>query len=516
MKQPQKDDFVPIVAAKHPDGHRTTGPLLADVPVPGTTDALQEQKINKWMLFVTVAIGVFMATLDSSIVNIGLPAIAGSFHVPLNGAVEWVIIAYLVANAAILLTAGRLADMVGRKAVWITGLALFTVSSALCGTAFSLGFLIAMRTLQGLGGALMMAVSPAMLVSAFPPQERGRALGLNAITVALGISIGPTIGGLITAYFSWRWIFYVNVPVGIIGIIVSLRVLKERLQRNPGRFDPLGAFLLAIGLAGITAGLSFGQELGWTSPFLLGVMSVGILALILLPLVEMRVSNPVIVFSLLRNRVFTSATLSLLLSFMALGAVSFLLPFYLEQLRNFPTEEAGLLLTPLPIVLAIVAPFSGALADRIGSRWLAASGLTIACIGLVLISQLNAQSSVFDIVWRLVFTGVGQAIFQSPNNSALLGAAPRELQGSASGFLATARTMGISLSVALVGAVFTSLGGAEAGSELALRAGGAQTNVLQQIFTHSFQAAFLVCAAIAAIGIFASLVRGKESRRKKS
>jgi EmrB/QacA subfamily drug resistance transporter len=462
-----------------------------------------------------VAVGVFMATLDSSIVNISLPTIARYFNVPLNGAIEWVIIAYLVATAAILLTAGRLADMIGRKSVWLAGLLLFTSGSALCGAAPSLGFLIASRAFQGLGGALLMAVSPALLVNAFPPQERGRALGLNAVTVALGVSVGPTLGGLITASLSWRWIFYVNVPIGIIGIIATLRVLKERSRRNPGRFDPLGALLLAVGLAALTAGLSFGQEIGWSSPLLIGLLVVGVVALALLPIVEKRVSNPIIDFAMFRDRVFFSANISLILSFLAMFAVSFMLPFYLEELRGFSTETAGLLLTPFPIVLAVIAPISGSLADRFGSRWLAAGGLAIACLGLFFISQLNEHSSIFDIVWRLVFTGAGQAIFQSPNNSALLGAAPKSQQGSASGFLATGRTMGQSLSVALAGAIFAGLGGASAGLTLAANRTNldpVQLAALQHTFTNSFQTTFIVCTCIAVIGVFTSLVRGKEER----
>ncbi len=477
---------------------------------PTETTTGQKKQAGKWAVMAIVAIGVFMATLDSSIVNISLPTIAQYFTVPLNGAIEWVIIAYLVANAAALLTAGRLADMIGRKIVWIAGLIVFTTGSALCGASPWLVFLIGARTLQGLGGALLMAISPALLTSAFPANERGKALGLNAITVALGVSVGPTLGGLITAYFSWRWIFYVNVPIGIIGLIATLRILTEQVRRSRGHFDPWGAILLALGLAAITAGLSFGQELGWTSPPLISLLAVGTASLVALPFVEMRVADPIIDLSLFHNRVFLSANLSLILSFLALFAVSFMLPFYFEELRNFPTEQAGILLTPFPITLAIIAPFSGSLADRIGTRWLAAGGLTIACIGLVLIGQLNEKSSIWDIVWRLIFTGVGQAIFQSPNNSALLGSAPRQRQGIASGFLATGRTVGQSLSVALAGSIFAALGGAQAGRLLSIGHPVQDVSQLQQIFVHSFQVTFIVSAAIAAIGIFASLVRGKE------
>jgi EmrB/QacA subfamily drug resistance transporter len=470
------------------------------------------ERAGKWTVMAIVAIGVFMATLDSSIVNISLPTIARDFGVPLSGAIEWVVISYLVATAAILLTAGRLADMVGRKVVWSIGLVVFTLGSALCGAAKSLAFLIAMRAFQGIGGALIMAVSPAMLTNAFPPNERGQALGLNALIVSLGISVGPTLGGIITAYFTWRWIFYVNVPIGIIGLIATLRLLTERIHRNLGRFDPQGAMLLAIGLACLTGALSFGQELGWASLPILTALIVSIISLVLLPFVELRVPNPIIVFSLLENRAFGFSLLSLVMSFSSIFAVSFMLPFYLEQLRHFPTQVAGLLLTPLPLTIATLAPFTGRLSDRIGSRWLAPAGLVIACVGLVLLSALDQNSSIWDIVWPLIVIGAGQALFQSPNNSTLLGSAPKELQGSASGFLATGRTFGQSLSVALAGAVFATTGGAAAGLVLASQAQQDSSNMaaLQQTFVQGFHITFLVCAVVAAVGIFAALVRGKQ------
>lgn len=469
---------------------------------------------NKWLVFAILAIGIFMATLDSSIVNISLPTIAHFFGVPLNGAVEWVIIAYLVVTAGVLLTVGRLADMIGRKPIWVAGLIIFTGGSAICGASVSLTMLIAARALQGLGGAFIMAISPAMLTSAFPPTERGRALGMNAVIVALGVSVGPTLGGIITENFTWRWIFYVNVPLGVIGIIASLRFLRESGITGRGRFDPLGALLLAVGLVGLTLGLSFGQEWGWNSPGLISTLVISVLGFGGLVLVERRASNPIIVGILLRSRVFLSANISLILSFLALFAVSFMLPFYLEELRGYTTLQAGFLLTPLPLTIAVIAPFSGILADRFGTRWLASIGLGIACIGLILISQLNAHSSTFDIIWRLVFTGVGQALFQSPNNSALMGAAPREHQGSAAGYLATGRVVGQSVSVALAGAIFTSLGGATAGALLVANQfrhtlSPAQASQLQQTFANGFHAAFIVCACIAAVGVFTSLVRGK-------
>ncbi|HTX71730.1 MAG TPA: MFS transporter [Rectinemataceae bacterium] len=472
---------------------------------------------SKWAVFAVVAIGVFMGTLDSSIVNISLPTIARDFGVPLNGTIEWVIIGYLVSSAALLLTAGRFSDLAGRKLVWTAGLVTFTLSSALCGLAPALWFLVASRLLQGVGGALLFSTSPALLTSAFPASERGRALGLNAVTVALGTSAGPTLGGLITASLSWRWIFFVNVPLGLAGIFLTGLVLRESGERRKVRFDPLGAVLLGGGLASIIGALSFASEMGFTSPLILGAFALGLLLLASLLVAERRVENPVIKFELLKNRVFLSANLSLVLSFLALFAVSFIMPFYLEQLRSLPTEVAGLLLTPLPLTIAIVAPISGSLADRLGStRALAAGGLAVASVGLVLLGMLRADSSLLDIVLRLLVVGLGQAMFQAPNNSALLSSAPASERGSASGFMATGRVIGQSMSVAVSGAIFVALGGAAAGS--ALQAAGAISEParagLQATFLGGFRAALFTCAGLAAVGVLSSLVRGGAERRR--
>jgi len=472
---------------------------------------------GKWVTLAIVGIGVFMATLDASIVNISLPAIAHRFGVPLNGFIEWVVIAYLLVVATLLLTTGRLADMVGHKSIWLAGLATFTVGSALCGAAPSLGALVGFRAFQGVGGAFLMAISPAMLTAAFPAQERGRALGLNAVIVALGVSVGPTLGGVLTHVYTWRAIFYVNVPIGLVGIVTTMRLLRRRTPLGRGRFDPAGAALLALGLGGVTLGLTFGEAWGWGSPALLGTLTVGVAAMIALYFVERRLTDPILELALFRNRLFAAANVSLVLSFLALFAVSFLLPFYLEELRNFTTLQAGLLLTPLPITIACIAPFSGSLADRIGTRWLASAGLAIACVGLVSIATLTATTPLWRVIAMLVLTGVGQGLFQSPNNSALMGAAPRHRQGVAAGMLATGRVVGQSVSVALAGAIFIALGGAAAGAHLQALAnahaggGGAGVAALQQTFSAAFRAAFLASAAIAAVGVFTSLVRGPET-----
>lgn len=466
-----------------------------------------------------VCVGVFMTTLDTSIVNIGLPSIARAFHTTLTGTIEWVIIGYLVTVAALLLTFGRLSDMVGRTPIWTAGLALFTFGSAICGAAPSLPLLIASRVVQGAGAALILTTSTAILTDVVPPAGRGRALGWSAAAISIGFSAGPTLGGLITEYLSWRWIFYVNLPIGLGAVIATLRLLPRARVRNPGRFDPVGAALLGVGIAAVSLALSFGATWGWTSPRLLGSFAFGAAALAGAVIAERRVPSPIIDLRLFRQRVFTAALVSLILSMMAIFAVNFLLPFYFEELRGFSTARSGLLLTPFSLSIAMFSPITGGLADRHGSRLLAPLGLAIAAVGLALLAQLDATTPIWDVAWRLSAIGIGQAIFVSPNIRTVMDAAPRTEQGAASGLLATARTAGQALSVSVAGAVFASLGGAAAGSALlAARADGTLLGIgahgLDASFVHALRSALLVCAVFAAAGASISLLRGRERGRE--
>ena len=469
---------------------------------------------HKWAGLALVAVGTFMTALDASIVNIGLPSIARTFRAPIGGTIEWVIIAYLVAIAGTLLTFGRLSDLVGRKPVWMAGLAMFTFGSALCGAADSLPTLVLARIVQGLGAASIFGPGMAIIADAFPRAERGRALGLNAVVFAIGTSFGPTLGGLIIEHLSWRWIFYINLPLGVLGLVASSHVLARSAARARRPLDLTGALLIAVGLTLITAALSFGQEWGWTSGRLLTSLAIGIASLVAAALVEERARCPLVDLTLFRQPVLASSLASMLLSMLALFAVSFMLPFYFEELRGLSVARCGLLLTALPVSIAVVAPVSGALADRMGSRWLAAGGLALASAGLFLLARLDAGSSIAHIVSCLVLTGLGQGLFQAPNARALMNAAPPDQQGEASGLLATARVVGQSLSVALAGALFAGLGGASAGRTLAELGRSAVSPVesaaLQHRFLAGFSGALTVCAVLAAAGILAVLVRGPE------
>jgi EmrB/QacA subfamily drug resistance transporter len=495
-----------------------TNPRLERAPVLPTTPALSE--MNRWVMLALAASSSFITTLDGSIVNIGLPAISQTFGVGISGPIEWVIIGYLVIIAAVLLTFGRLADMIGRKPIFMTGLVVFLLGSALCGMAPSLWLLILARLLQGLGGALLFSVNVAMITASFPDSGRGLALGLNTVIVSLGVAMGPTIGGIITQYLSWRWIFYVNVPICLIVLLISFYFYHEHRPASgeSGRFDPTGAILLAVGFATVTLGLSFGQEWGWASPGTLSTFCIGIVTLTIAVFVERKVKHPILDLHLVTNRTFALGNISFMLCMMALFAPGFILPFYLEQLRGFSTIRTGLMLTPLPLAMAVAAPLSGSLSDRFGSRWISPLGLAIACSGLILISQLNIQSSTWDVIWRLALAGFGQGLFQSPNTRTIMGAAPTEKQGETSGLLATGRVIGQSTSVALIGTIFTALGAASAGTLLSSsqvhNLSFISINSLQNTFVSGFHAALFVCALCAAVGIFTSLARGTGANAK--
>ena len=474
-----------------------------------TTRNSAQQPKNKWVILSVICLGAFMTSLDGSIVNIALPTISRAFGVALNGQIQWVVIGYLVMIAAALLTFGRLADAVGAKRVWSVGIIFFAVSSAACGFAPGLVWLVIFRAVQGVGAAMILATSAALITSTFPGNQRGRALGINAVVVSLAVSAGPVLGGLITEYASWRWIFFINVPIGVLNFFWTLHTLPPDQKGQGSGFDSTGAVLIALGLGGLTLGLSFGRQWGWSSLPILAALGLGALSFAAALFAETRVKHPLIDLKIFQNRTFTSATFSLMLSFVAFFSATFLLPFYFEQLRGFSTSRAGLLLVSLSVGIGLIGPLSGALADRIGSRLLAPLGLAVAAAGLFLISRFDGNTALWFIIVALAVSGVGLGIFASPNSSSLMGAAPDNKRGVASGLLATSRTVGQALGIAVSGAIFGGLGGAVAGDRLAQGAAGAG---LAATFARAFDTALLVAAGVAVLAFAVALVRkGKKA-----
>ncbi|GHO50448.1 MFS transporter [Ktedonospora formicarum] len=468
---------------------------------------------SKWEAFVVIAPAIFMANLDTSIVNVSLPAIAKTYNTSLGGPIEWVVIAYLTIIASLLLPAGWLSDRMGRKRLWITGLTVFTFGSISCGFAPTLLVLIVARGLQGAGAAFIFSIAPAILSDAFPAHERGKAAGVNAVTVALGSSTGPLLGGLLTQFLNWRWIFLINLPLVCMAVLLAYRLQGTAKTTKPQKSDQGGALLLAVMLGTLVVGLSFGESWGWLSPRLIAALTMSLGALIGLVLVERRVAAPILDASLFRQRAFFASILSLLLFHLAVFSVNVLLPFYLENLRSFPPGQVGLLLIPVPLTLAVVAPLTGRFSDRFGSASLTAGGLGIVFLGMLFLSQLDAHSSLWDIEWRLLLMGIGQAAFISPNNGAILKSSPRTKYGIAGGMLAASRVVGQSMSVSLASAVFAGFGGMAASRHLQTSGLPADTiQQAQQVFLRGLHVAFIVSAVIAVLGVIVTLGRGREEQ----
>jgi EmrB/QacA subfamily drug resistance transporter len=456
---------------------------------------------RKWLILSTVSLGSLMATLDGSIVNIALPAIQSDFGIDLT-TVEWVVVAYLLVVGSLLLPVGRLGEVHTFKRVYLVGFALFTGASVLCGLSPALGWLIAFRALQACGAAAIMAMGPAVIARTFDASERGRALGLNGVSVSLGLSLGPALGGVLTQLASWRSIFLINAPIGIIAILWAWRVLPNESRGRDQSFDVRGAALSGSALFCLLLALSEGQGWGWTSAPTLGLAAAFLVLGVAFVLTERATAQPLLDLSLFRIRPFSFGLASVIVAFSGLFTATFLLPFLLQQGRGFSPIEAGLLLTPVPISMAIVAPFSGSASDRFGPGILASAGMLVMVLALLSLTQLPLDFALPDLVWRLLLMGIGQGLFMSPNSSAVLGSVPGRRVGTASGTLAQMRVTGQALGIAISAAIVA--------TRLPVHLVGAASH--GEALAGAIHDAFWVAAAVCAIGIVTSLIRGSGRR----
>jgi EmrB/QacA subfamily drug resistance transporter len=459
---------------------------------------MHDEYSHRWLVLTTVGLGTFMSALDGSVVNTLLPVLSEALHTSIAG-IEWVATIYLLVISGLLLSVGRAGDLFGHKRLFLGGFALFVVGSALCGLANSAHALIALRVVQALGAAMLMATSPAILTLSFPTSQRGRALGAQGTFTYLGLTVGPSLGGWLAEAFGWRSVFYINVPVGLAAIALAARsIADDHVEKAEERFDFLGASLFTAGLVALMIALNQGHDWGWTSPLTSGLLVIALALLTLFVQVERRRSAPMLDLSLFGSRTFSASAATALMNYACVYAVTFVLPFLLIQGRGLGTARAGLVLTAQPIVMAIVAPISGALSDRIGSRGLATVGMLLLAAGLVALGLFVADGSLTQIAAALALFGLGIGIFVSPNNSALMGAAPRNRQGIASGVLATSRNVGMVLGVGFAGAIFTTVTARAASPSAGLVAG--------------VRASLLSAAGVALVGAVTSAVRG-ETRR---
>lgn len=421
---------------------------------------------QKWWALAAVGSGVFMSTVDGSIVNIALKTLQDDFNVGLNE-IEWVVLSYLLAITCLLPSMGRLGDLLGKRRIYILGFVVFTIGSALCGLAWNVPSMVGFRVVQAVGAAMVQGLGTALLVVAFPPQERGQALGYIGTIVAAGIMVGPVLGGILVENVGWPSIFLVNIPVGIAGVLLSLRALPQDATRSSQAFDFPGALLLAFGLLAALFGLTEGQVWGFGDARTIGLIGTGLALLVAFVAWERRAAAPMIDVSLFLVPAFGLGLLATGMVFLALAFNFLLLPFYLQNVLGFDPQKTGLTLIASPIAISIVSPIAGRLSDRFGARWLALAGLVIAAAGFVSYTTLTTSSTQLDVVLRLMIGGVGFGLFQSPNNSTVIGAAPRSALGVAGSLLAVMRTLGQTAGVAIAGALWAVLVVAAAGRSFA-------------------------------------------------
>ncbi|HLI26597.1 MAG TPA: MFS transporter [Chloroflexota bacterium] len=455
----------------------------------------------RWLVVGTVCVGAFLGQLDASIASLVLPTLEQVFEAPV-AAVEWVALAYLLTLAALVVPVGRLADLFGRKALYTAGFAVFTLGSALCGVAPTLGWLIACRVLQAVGAALLQANSVAIIAAAARPRELGRAVGVQGAAQAIGLAVGPSVGGLLIAALGWQWVFYIAVPFGLAGVVLGWLVLpvtarEPQATAQGERFDWLGAVLLAAAIALGLLALTYGGLWGWTSPRLLATAGAAAILLVAFVSWEGRVRSPLVDFELFRQRVFSASIVAGLLSYAVLFGSLYLLPFALQRAQGQGPAATGLLLSPIPLAIGLLAPVGGLLADRLGARPPTVAGMLVAAAALLSLA-LAPHAPLPVVLGVLGVLGAGVGAFTPANNSAIMASAPPHRRGVAAGLLNMTRSLGTSLGVAVAGTLLQ--------VRLAARLGHPVQSTLD-VPAAALQAAFQeVLVALAGVAVLAGLL----------
>ena len=447
------------------------------------------EQYRKWWTLAAVAFGLFMIMLDNTVVNVALPSIQRDLETGLSE-LEWVVNGYALTFGVLMLTGGKLADLLGRRRIFITGLAIFTLASLACGLATSAEFLIGARVVQGVGAAMMNPATLSIIVATFPPRQRGMAIGIWAGVSAMALAIGPLLGGLLTEHVDWSWVFFVNIPVGILGIVVARLVISESRDTSAEqRLDLPGLLASGIALFALTYGLIEANKHGWTSPLILSLFAIAAVGLVVFVLLERHQRVPMLDLSLFRNPTFAGANAVMLLVGLAMFGIFLFVTLYLQNVLRYSPTEAGATFLPMTILIVIFAPIAGRLSDHIGSRWLMAGGLVLISLSLLLDTRFTASSSFWDILPPLVLGGIGMGFAMTPTTAAAMGSVPVDKAGVGSAVLNSMRQVGGSLGIAVLGAIIA--------SNITVEAPDPR---LQDQFLDGFHAALYVASAIAFAG----------------
>jgi EmrB/QacA subfamily drug resistance transporter len=440
---------------------------------------------RRWWTLGAVAFGLFMIMLDNTVVNVALPSIQRDLGVGLSE-LQWIVTGYALTFAAFMLTGGKLADHYGRRLIFVVGLAVFTLASLACGLAESGEVLIAARVVQGAGAALMNPATLSIISATFPPEQRGTAIGIWAGVSALALAIGPLVGGLLTDHLDWSWIFFVNVPVGVIAVAASFLVIEEsRDMSEEQRLDVPGQLAGGVGLFSLTYALIEANTHGWTSAWILGAFAVAAVALGAFVWLERVQRVPMLDLDLFRNRTFAGANAVVLLVALAMFGVFFFVSLYMQNILGFSAVETGAAFLPMTVLIILIAPVAGRTSDRIGSRWLMTVGMVLVGLQLLYLSRLGIDETFWDLLPGLLVGGVGMALVMTPGAAAAVRAVSVDKAGVGSAVLNACRQVGGSMGIAIIGAIMA----AEIGDRRSPEA-----------FVDGFSTALLVAALIAFAG----------------
>ena len=445
---------------------------------------------RKWLTLAAVSFGLFMIMLDNTVVNVALPSIQRDLGADLSE-LEWIVTGYALTFASLMLVGGKVADAYGRRLVFIVGIVVFTFASLMCGLASSSEMLIGSRILQGAGAALMNPATLSIIAATFPPRERGTAIGIWAGTSALALAIGPLVGGLITEHIDWSWIFFVNVPVGVLAIAASLFFIDESRDETHERLDLPGLITSALGLFALTYGLIEANTYGWTSARIVGAFVLAVVSFVAFIALEKRQRAPMLPLELFRNRTYTGANLVMLLVALAMFGVFFFVSLYMQNILGYSAVQTGAAFLPLTVLIVLVAPIAGKASDRFGSRGLITAGMTLLAVQLLLFSQLGPDASFWNLLPAFLIGGVGMALTMTPSAAAATRSVPVDKAGVGSAVLNSARQVGGTMGVAIMGAI------------VAAEVGDVPT---VDSFMRGFERALLVAAGIAIAGAIVAYV----------